>query len=156
MRSAFNLHSMNIETMPNKRSPFLEGSKGYHAPYQGFNPAARGGAGYFIGTGIVAPKTWARTSFSFSSFPCCSCSSSCPSDEEEAASTGTRTPHSQLRQLSFGSFLVRSWTILPLLFLFVSMFVFREGSGRGLTMHSQTGLRCPRTPIRHSWSRRGA
>lgn len=94
----------------------------YHAPYQGFNSGPRDGAGTRIGTGTVDPNIWtiSPSAFGLSSFKSLFSSSSEPSepDAEDGSVIGTNTPHSQLRQFSFGSFLTRSWTTLPLFLSF--------------------------------------
>lgn len=99
--------------------------KGYHAPYQGFNSDPRDGAGTRIGTGTVDPKisTISPSAPDLSSFFAESLFCSSPSEPAAGGNSviGTNTPHSQLRQFSFGSFLTRSWTTLPLFFLSVDI-----------------------------------
>ena len=101
----------------------------YQAPYQGFNPGPRDGAGTRIGTGTVDPKIW---TISPSAPDLSSFFASSELDDCEDSVIGTNTPHSQLRQFNFGSFLTRSWTILPLFLSFSK--TFRQG--RWQTYHA--------------------
>lgn len=90
----------------------------YSEKNQGLRPGPYRRPGTVIGTGTVSLKTSSISADSIASLPLLLFETlpdeSDESDESSLSMTGTRTPHSQFRQLSLGCLVILSWTRRPL------------------------------------------
>lgn len=123
-----------------------------------------------MGTGTVSPKTSAMSiSMSALFFSFFLSSSLSPGESGAGRMIGTRTPHSQFRQFSLGSFVARSWTSRPLrglisfkfhvrLGILIENYLIRDGKENECihTMHSRIDSRCRYMPMPRRLTHQGA